>query len=365
MLVTILATIVVLSVLILVHEFGHFFAAKSVDIEVKRFSLGMGPRVAGFHVGETEFVLSALPIGGYVTMAGMQDDEMVVLEGGETPPGEKSERDFDSKPLWARAWVISAGVIMNFLFAFVVFVVSAAVYGERIVPPVVGAVQPGSPAARAGLQAGDRIVAAAGRPVASFGDLTQQIRPRAGRLVPLEVHRGADRLRLSITPASARDTLPDGQVVAVGQIGVFQDTLAPVLHRPLGVGQAVTRGAEATGRTTGLIFGFLGNLISGAESPRNVGSILTVGKLSGETARMGADAFLGFLAFFSINLAVLNLLPIPVLDGGHLLFMGIEAVRGRPLSLEQRIRLSQVGLFVIVGLMVWAMTNDVLRVFGI
>lgn len=452
MLVTILSTLVVLSVLILVHEFGHFFAAKSVDIEVTRFSLGMGPRVAGFRAGETEFVLSALPVGGYVSMAGMEDDETAVLEGGhDAGPRQPSPRDFDAKPLWARAWVVSAGVIMNLLFAWLVYAGLGVAYGERIVrtdriavvspdrlpegatelarvangsrvvavgeravanwteveqallraapgavsvrfaggetvaldlpasdsarfalvgalqpllPPVVAGVQAGSPAARAGLQTGDRIVSVAGERVGSFQDVVRLVRPRAGVSLPVVARRGDEQLAVSLTPAAGLDTLPGGRIVRVGQIGVLYPRPA-VDHRRLGVGAAIARGAELTWDNTTLIFRFLGRLFSGGESPRSVGSILTVGQISGQTARLGAEPFLAFLALFSVNLAVLNLLPIPVLDGGHLLFMAIEAVRGRPLSVEQRMRLSQAGLFVVIGIMLWAMTNDVLRVFGV
>ena len=449
MLMTILSTLVVLSILILVHELGHFWAARSVDIEVTRFSIGMGPRVAGFRRGETEFIIAALPIGGYVSMAGMEDDETAVLDGGAAAR-EPSPRDFDAKPLWARAWVVSAGVLMNFLFAFVVFAALGMFYGERInpltrlaapipemlpagaadllrvpegarvqsvagepvsnwtelqqvlqrapagpvqitfadappatlqlpaddssrfaligavqpvTPPVIGFMEPGSPAARAGLQPGDRIVSTAGAPVRSWQQFVRAVRGGAGESLPLEVERGGERVSLSITPDREAETAPDGRRVEVGRIGAGPDT--PLAYRPLGFGEAIVRGAEQTWAVSAMIVRFVGNLLSGAESPRSVGSILTIGEISGQTARMGAEAFLGFIAMFSLNLAILNLLPIPVLDGGHLLFMGIEAVRGRPLSTEQRMRLSQLGMFVIVGIMVWAMTNDVLRIFGI
>jgi regulator of sigma E protease len=446
---TILSTLVVLSILILVHELGHFWAAKSVDIEVRRFSLGMGPRVAGFRRGETEFVLAALPIGGYVSMAGMEDDETAVLEGGAAPR-EASPRDFDSKPLWARAWVVSAGVLMNFLFAFLVFALLGVVYGERInpldriaapvpeqlapgaaellrvpegsrvvtvagrpvanwsevvealqgapagpvqmtfadappvtlqmpaadsarialiggilpvTPPVIGYMEPGRPAAQGGLRPGDVIVAVGGEAVGSWQQFVRLVRGSPDTPLRLQVERGGERLALTLTPTVENERTPGGQEIAVGRIGALPQP--PVAYRPLGVGAAVVRGAEQTWGISATIVRFVGSLLSGGESPRSVGSILTVGELSGQTARMGAESFLGFLAMFSLNLAILNLLPIPVLDGGHLLFMGIEAVRGRPLSVEQRMRLSQVGLFVIVGIMVWAMTNDVLRAFGI
>lgn len=448
---TILATIFVLSVLIFVHELGHFLAAKSVDIEVPRFSLGLGPRVAGFRIGETDFVLSAIPLGGYVKLAGMEDDEaLATLEGGAAEPRQPTGREFDAKPLWARVWVISAGVLMNFLFAFLVFAGAFLVFGERInpldrlarpdselltpatrpllevpegsrivgvnggavsnwtelldtlfaapagkatlmfegghsvvlplpasdsarvtvlralqpvTPPVIGYVEPSSPADRGGLAGGDSLIAVDGRPVRSWQEFVRIVRPSGGTGLELLVARDGERVPLTVTPEPSLDTLPSGRIASVGRLGILQET--PSAYRPLGFAASVSRGAEATWGTTVLILDFLKRLISGEESPRSVGSILTIGEISGETARRGLDSFLGFMALFSVNLAVLNLLPIPILDGGQLMFMAFEAVRGRPLSVEQRMRLSQVGLFVIVGLMIWAMTNDVLRLLGI
>jgi regulator of sigma E protease len=445
---TLLATLVLLSVLILVHEFGHFIAAKSVDIEVQRFSLGMGPKVAGVKIGETEFILSALPIGGYVSMAGMHDDEAAaVLEGGAAARREDNSRDFDSKPLWARVWVVSAGVLMNFLFAVIVFALIPFIWGEQVdltrsitvrngdnlpaaaaplaqVPlgaevvavndravenwnaftralidagsgpvtlrfadaepltfemPVqdslraavlmsirpyyaarLGEVVPNEPGAAAGLQPGDHVVEAAGRPIRSWWEFEEAIRAHPQQPLPLTVERNGQRLPVTVTPGS-RPAPAGGEPIGFLGVGVAREFEL----RTFGPGQALARGAQDTWRFSTTIVSFLGNLITGHESPRQVGSVITIGQLSGEFARAGLEAFLWFMALFSVNLAVLNLLPIPILDGGHLLFMLIEGIRGRPLSVEQRVRLSHVGLIIVVGIMVWALTNDVLRVFGI
>jgi regulator of sigma E protease len=446
---TFFAFVVLLSVLIFVHELGHFVAAKSVGIEVQRFSLGLGPKVAGVKIGETDFVLSAIPLGGYVSMAGMQDDEAAAaLEGGGGEHRPPSSRDFDSKPLWARVWVISAGVLMNFLFAVLLFALIPFIWGEQIdvtravvvrdvetlpaaaaplaeVPfgaevvsvndrpvetwnditrslidagsgpvtlrfaeaepvtfrmptqdslrlvvleairphyqPALGQVVPGEPGAAAGLQPGDRIVSAAGTPVHTWWDFEDAIRARPEQPLPLVVERAGEQVQLTAVPAARPD--PRRRADLIGYLGVGVPRQVEV--REYGPGEALGRGAQETWRFTTTIVGFLGNLVTGHESPRQVGSVITIGQLSGEFARAGLEPFLWFMAVFSINLAVLNLLPIPILDGGHLLFMLIEAVRGRPLSIEQRVRLSHVGLIIVVGIMVWALTNDVLRVFGI
>ena len=450
--VDVIAFFVVISVLILVHELGHFLAAKSVNIQVPRFSLGLGPRVLGFRRGETEYVLSAIPLGGYVKMAGMEDDEAAeALEGGaaagDEPPVDP-ERTFDSKPLWARAWVISAGVIFNMIFAFLVFVGLGLGYGDtqlvstrvfvvgadsltggaaalaRIpvgaevqavgqtpvdswnevqealaaapagpvtlrlaaappvtvdLPPagaardsVLARVQPfaepeirrvveGGAAARAGLQAGDRVLAAGGKPVRAWQELEAAIRAHPEKPLPLVVERGGRQVPITVTPAAERELNEEMKRVPVGKIGV--ETPRPeVVRRAIGPAEAVARGWEQTWSSAGAIVEVLGRLVTGNESMRSLGGPLAIGQISGETARLGLDAFLSFLAIFSINLAIFNLLPIPILDGGHLLFIAIEAVRGRPLSVEQRIRLSHVGMILVVGLMVWAITNDILRV---
>ncbi|HEV2132520.1 MAG TPA: site-2 protease family protein, partial [Longimicrobiaceae bacterium] len=165
------------------------------------------------------------------------------------------------------------------------------------------------------------------------------------------------------TPRPVADLDPAGERVSIGRLGVAPDIA--VIHRTYGPGGSLVYGVERTWGFSRLIVGFLGGLITGDESPRNLGGPIAIGQLSGQAARLGLEPFLSFLAIFSINLAILNLLPIPILDGGQLLFLGVEAVRGRPLSVEQRLRLSHLGLIIVVGIMVWAMTNDVLRVFGI
>jgi len=349
----IVAFLVVISILIVVHELGHFWAAKSVNIQVPRFSLGLGPRVAGFRRGETEYVISAIPLGGYVKMAGMEDDEAAeVLEGGGDPQEVDPERTFDSKPLWARAWVISAGVIFNAIFAVLVFMGLGMAYGEPVPTPVVGQVIPASPAAAAGLRTGDRVLAIGGERIADWTEFVKVVEASPGRPLPVELQRAGRTVAVTVTPRS------EG---GVGKIGVAPSQTAEVVHRPMGAGEAVVYGFRETWNYTALIGGLLGKLFTGEESLRSLGGPLTIGQVSGEAARLGLETFLGFMAILSVNLAVLNLLPIPVLDGGHLLFLTIEAVRGRALSLESRIRLSQVGMIVVMALMVWALTNDVLR----
>ena len=445
---TLISLLVVLSVLISVHEFGHFIAAKSVGIAVPRFSLGFGKRLWGFKWGETDFVISAIPLGGYVKMAGMEDDEAAeALEGGAPAEPVDPERTFDAKPLWARAWVISAGVIMNLLFAVLTYTFLAGVYGETRIPttavagpdpltppalaaqlsripygaevtavggravahwdelglalleapagpvqvelrgrppvtldlpssqedrallasavrpvqaPVMGQVEGGSPADRAGLEVGDRVVEAGGKAVRDWNEVVAAIHASPGKPLPLVVERGGRRVTLTAVPETVEREAGPGRRVEVGRLGAAPEPL-PTVHRRVGPLEAVASGFRNTWATSAFIATTLKQLVTGEISPRNMGGLLTIGEASGEYARQGLAAFLTFMALFSVNLAVLNLLPIPILDGGHLLFLAIEAVRGRPLSIESRIRLSHVGLIIVIGLMLWANGNDVVR----
>ena len=452
---TILATIVVLGVLIFVHELGHFWAAKAVGIEVQRFSIGLGPRIFGFTRGETEYVISAIPLGGYVKMGGMDDEVMEAIEGGavDAPARVPSDRDFDQKPIWARTLVISAGVIMNMLFAFGVYTFLAIQYGiqepattriglvaeERLpagtealatvelgsrfiaidgspvedwgdvqeglfdaepgplsvefgeplrtieitVPAAeedrlrlvgsftpwreagVGYTNPGSPADRGELEDGDRIVAVNGASTLNWWTFVEQIEALPGERVTITVERDGRELERTVTLDSEAEEQADGAIIQVGRIGIGPPALE-MSYEPVTMGEALRSGYDETVFITGVILGFLRDLVTLNISPRSVGSIVTIGEASGQAAAAGFDVFLRFMALFSVNLAVLNMLPIPVLDGGHLLFIAIEAIRGgRPLSVEQRLRWSNVGFLVIVGIMLWALGNDFLRLLGI
>ena len=450
-LVAIVAGVIVIGILIFVHELGHFIAAKAVGIAVLRFSFGLGPRTPlGVTVGETDYCISWIPFGGFVKMAGLEEEGAPgTLEGARQEREVPPERTFDAKPLWARIFVILAGVLMNALFAFVVYTAVARAYGvpfdptvtvgnvdttrlpmgaaalrtlkpgDRIVridgdtmatwgdvqtallsapgsrisldvagrsapilldvsrsdeasrnalvlalqawhPAVIGAVSGGQPAARAGLEPGDVVVSAGGAPVPSWEAMVGTIEGSAGRPLELIVRRGTQELKVVVTPGATKvRDVPGGETRTVGRIGIAR--YLPV--RRLGWIASLGDGLGQTGQAAGLILLTLKGFFTGQVSVRDLGGPILVGQISGEVVRLGLRAFLSFLALFSVNLAVLNLLPIPVLDGGHLVFLCVEGVRGRPLSLEQRQRLTQIGFFVLVGIMALALANDFLRLF--
>lgn len=359
---SILAFIIVLGVLIVVHELGHFITAKLAGIAVPRFSVGLGPKVWGVKIGETEYVISALPLGGYVKMAGMGEDEALeAIEGGKDDLEVPPERRFDSKSVGTRAVVISAGVVMNFVFAIFAF---AALAYHQSWEPLIGEVEEDSPAARAGIMSGDRIVAVDGTEVDRWVEFAELVGERPGEEVTLRVARGDQTLTLPTEVgrvAAAVDTA-EGDTIFAGRIGVVRDTINS--ERVLGVGGALVAGTEQSFQLTWLIIDFIGDLFTGGASARDLGGPILIGQLSGRAARAGVAVLIHFMALLSVHLAVLNLLPIPILDGGHLLFLGVEAVRGRALSLEMRARLSQVGFILILALMVWVITADVLRLTG-
>jgi regulator of sigma E protease len=447
-----LSLIVVLGVLVFVHEAGHFIAAKWAGIYVHRFSLGLGAPIPWLtrRRGETEYSISWLPLGGYVKMASREEDSAAaMLEGGDATARVPPDRVFEAKPVWKRIVVILAGVTMNALLAWIIFV-GLAYKNGRLVNPVttVGSVdttglpagaaalrsvQPGaritgingtavttwneiedallnapddrivlaldggrtlelelhpdalteratvmqalrpllpavvdsvaaeSPAARAGIQPGDTITSIAGAPVRQWEDVLAAVADRPGKPVTVGVARQGERRDIDLTLASAEVT-QNGAKRRVGRIGVYVDL--PGRREPLSFGEALREGTAATGVAATQIVRTVRGLFSGRVSTREVGGPILIGQMAGRTAQLGLDEFLAFMAFISVNLAVLNLLPIPVLDGGQFVLLAAEGVLRRPLPLKLRERLTAVGLVFVVLLMVLAFSNDIRRLLG-
>src|SRR5882672_4590682 len=400
MLLTILSLVVVLGVLISVHEFGHFIVAKAVGIQVLRFSLGFGRPLISWRRGETEYWIAWIPLGGYVKMAGLEEEGMVgELEGGKADAAIDPERTFDKQPLWARMAVILAGVTMNLFLAFVIYTGLIAVAGEARpaltpVDSVDAARLPPGAEGLATLHRGDRIVRINGDSLKTWDDLDEKIvnGPEelrfevAGRPQPIVIRVARDtgarhplaRAILPLIPASPEKPLtlavlrgdslikipvtPQAKDSAgrhFGVIGAYPNP--PVQRVRVGVGTTVWLGVR---QTAAQIVGVVVNvkrLVTGQVSARELGGPIAIAQMSGQAARLGIDLFLQFLAFFSVSLAVLNLLPIPVLDGGHAMFLIAEAILRRPLSPQLRMRLTQVGMLIVLAIMVLAISNDVIR----
>jgi regulator of sigma E protease len=442
MLLTVASLVIVLGVLISVHEFGHFIVAKAVGIQVLRFSLGFGRPLIAWRRGETEYWIAWIPLGGYVKMAGLEEEGMVgEIEGGKADTTIDASRAFDKKPLAARMAVILAGVTMNLFLAFLIYTSLAAFAGEpraamtpvdsvdtavlprgaealatlrrgdrithlngdslkswdelqdsivtargelrlkvagraeplvfrvprdsaarnRIIsalvplsPARIGPVELGQPAQRAGLRPGDLIVRVDRDTIISWSDMVRHIRPNPGKPLVFSVLRDDSLRQVTVTPQAT-----DSSGEHFGRIGAYFNR--PIVREPVGLGAAIGIGFRQTGGQVVGVIVSVKRLVLGQASARELGGPIAIAQMSGQAARLGLYWFLSFLAFFSVSLAVLNLLPIPVLDGGHAMFLIAEAVRRRPLSPQLRLRLTQIGLLLVLAIMVVALSNDVLR----
>ncbi len=324
MLLGIAAAVVVLGFLIVVHEFGHFLIAKRSGVGVLKFSVGFGPKLWGRTVNDTEYVLSAIPLGGYVKMVG---------EDPETDATADPRISFAHQPLWKRASIVFAGPGFNVLFAFVAFSLVFFLYGARVPSEAakVGGVMEGMPAARAGIQVGDVVTAVDGRPIATWDELFETVRASGGREIQVQVRRGAETLTVRVTPETQVEKNIFGEVIGSAyKIGVergFDET-------EVGFLQAVGMGASQTAWWVQTLAVSVVKIVQGKIPAKDIGGPILIVQAAGQQAQIGLESLLHFMAVISINLGVLNLLPIPILDGGHLLFFCIEAVRRRPLDLR-------------------------------
>ena len=347
----ILWAVLVLGVLIFVHEFGHFLVAKRAGVSVLKFSLGFGPKIAGFTRGGTEYLLSAIPLGGYVKMLGEDPKEEVA----------DLERSFSGKPIGWRSLIILAGPGSNFLLAIAIFWVVFMV-GVPTLTTKVGEVMEGFPAREAGLLRGDRIVGIEGQPIEKWEELAKQIHQSPGRPVRLTVEREGRRFDLAVAPKATKQKNLFGEEQEIGLLGIApaEEFLTERTNPITAFGRAVYK----TYDLSVLILITFGKLLQGVVPAKTIGGPLLVAQMAGEQARLGVLNLLFFTALLSINLGVLNLLPIPILDGGHLFFALIEAARGKPVSLKKREMAQQVGLVLLVALMIFAFYNDIFRLLG-
>jgi regulator of sigma E protease len=454
---TVVYFIVVLGLLIFVHELGHFLVAKRAGVGVLKFSLGFGRRLFGFTKGETEYLVSAIPLGGYVKMVGEDPREVVIDDTGQAFDGAGQlldlEKSFAHKSVWTRMAIVLAGPGANFLLAVLLFWGVFTLIGRPVFPPVAGrpeadsaaavaGIQPGDrivavmgnpvrtwgeieeaiegskgsslrlgierddvrreitvtperrvftdflgderavwtigvgpfisptvgrlmegfPAAEAGLRVGDRIVAVDGEPVQTWGDLAERIHTRAGQEVALTVERDGNRFPLTVTPKASSQQEATGGTVTVGLIGI-NPAEAFVYERLDPITALVDAGVRTT-TTSVKILWVLVKIVQGNISPQTIGGPILMAQMTGEQVQQGLLNLIFFTALLSINLGVLNLLPIPILDGGHLTFFCIELFRGRPVSVKKREIAQRVGLVLLVALMIFAFYNDIFRLLA-
>jgi regulator of sigma E protease len=350
---TIVAAIIVLGVLIFVHELGHFLVAKLSRVGVLTFSLGFGPKLFGKKIGETQYQVSMIPLGGYVKMVGE--------ELGEEVPPEMAGRSFSAQPVRTRLGIVFAGPLFNFLFAILAFAV-VLVIGMPTLLPEIGEVKPGFPAQLAGLREGDRIVAVNGAPILRWEDLAKTIHESKDRPLQLKVEREGKTFQVSITPRVSTEKTLFGDEVRVGLIGISPaGTFYIERFDPF---TATYKAVLQSWRITELTVISIAKIIEGKISAKTIGGPILIAQMAGQQAKAGLLSLLIFMAVISINLVILNVLPVPVLDGWHLLMFIIEGVRRKPVSLRIRERAQQVGIFIIILLMLLVFYNDLSRVLG-
>ncbi len=351
---TVVATVAVLGVLIFVHELGHFLTAKLLGVKVEIFSLGFPPKLISKQVGETDYRISVVPLGGYVKLLGENPND-------EVPP-ELMHRSFLHRPLWQRAAVVLAGPAFNFIFAFLALFAVFATTGLPYVPTDVGRIIQDSPAERAGLKSGDLIVAVDGTPVKRWEELSSQIRQHGGQTLDLAVQRDGRELDIKVTPERRESENLFGQKIMAYQIGVASSERLVSEH--VGPVQALGEGMSYSLRIAALTLQSIYKLITREISVDTLGGPIMIAQVAGKQAEMGLSYLINFMAVLSVNLTLLNLLPIPVLDGGHLLFLFLEAVRGKPLAVKHREMAQAVGMMLILTLMVFVFYHDIMRLFA-
>ena len=349
---TILAFVVVLGVLVFIHELGHYLAARWRGVHVERFAVGFGRSIASWTDRRgTEWRVGWIPLGGYVKLHGQETPADAPPEVRATwRPGET----FHDKPVRDRAIVVAAGPVANFLLAALLFGALYATVGRPVPPPqdqvVIGQVTEGSAAARAGFLPGDRIVTLDGEPVTRFEQVQRHVQPRAGQPVRIEIEREGRPRTLTVTP-DARQTAER----TVGVLGIGTGTTVKERLDPF---SALWAGTVQTANISWQTLAAVGQMITGQRGTEDLGGPLGIGKIAGDAARLGIEAFIVFMAVLSVNLALINLFPIPVLDGGHLLFYAAEAIRGRPLPPRAQEYGFRAGFALLITLFLFATWND-------
>jgi regulator of sigma E protease len=373
-----LAPILVFGLVVFVHELGHFLAAKWAGVYAPRFSIGFGPALWRKRWGETEYIIAALPLGGYVRMASKEDESVAFIEGGTEDPAKPveskdwdpqamqpfgpkpvpPERHFETKSLGARLVILFAGVTMNVILALVVSTGVIAGYGKPYLAPVLDSVIAERPAARAGLAAGDSIISVDGQPVKTWEEMVDRVGAASGREIPFVLKRDNQTLTVRVTPepTEVKDPLT-GKDTLVGRVGAAPRLV--VGRDAVPVGQAISEGWNWTWGSAFAIVGVVRGLFSGAVGMDNLGGPIAIARTSVEAAQSGAETLLMLVAFLSINLAVLNLLPIPVLDGGNILLNIAEAIRGKPFSTQAKSHVLRLGLVALALIFFVVMMNDI------
>jgi regulator of sigma E protease len=359
---TILAFLAVIGPLVFVHELGHYLVGRWFGVKAETFSIGFGRELFGLTDKRgTRWKFGWLPLGGYVRFAGdmnpasQPDPEWMLL------PPEERNRTFQAKPVWQRALIVAAGPVTNFLLAILILAAFAVAIGVNRTPALVGAIQPGSAAANAGFREGDRILAVNGRDIEDFTEFAELVIARPNQLLSVDLARGGGSMTLSVTPETKYKVDRFGNKYPFGRLGISSPK--PIIER-VGVLEAPAVAVDQTIGIVRMMVDGLGQIVTGMRSAKELGGPLRIAQFSGEAASAGLISFAYLVALISINLGFINLLPVPMLDGGHLLFYAFEAIRRKPVAPQVQEWAFRSGLLLLLGLMLFVTIND-LSAFGL
>lgn len=350
--------LIVLTVVVFVHEFGHYWVARKNGVKIDVFSVGFGPELVGWNdKAGTRWRISAIPLGGYVKMFGDADAASATAVTTEMTPAEKAVA-FPHKRVGQRAAIVFAGPAANFIFAIVVMTILFMVYGQQVGEPVVGTVQPDSAAAAAGFQPGDRVMSINGQAVERFQDLQRMVRLFGGQPLAVAIERGGATVDVTVQPRLVDRPSMTGGVEHVPVLGVTADLskVKVVSYGPVGALGASLRETQTMISST---FVGIGQMIVGTRGTDELGGPIRIAQGVGEAAKTGIAGLVSFVVLLSLNLGLINLFPVPVLDGGHLVFFAFEAVLGRPLGERAQEYGFRVGMFLVLALMIFATRNDI------
>ncbi len=354
----------VLSIVVFFHELGHFLIARWCGVRVLVFSVGFGPEIVGFNDRYgTRWKISAIPLGGFVKFLG---DDSVASTSDATQLAGMAESDkaecFAFQPVRKRAAIVVAGPLANFVLAIVIFAGIFMLYGKQTMSARVDAVQPDSAAATAGFQPGDLVVAINGSAIADFAEMQRVVSESAGETLAITVERNGSRMVLNATPALKEVKDNFGNVHRIGILGITRSMAGEDLKfQPVAPPQAVWMGVQETWFVIDRTLSYIGGVVVGRESADQLGGPIRIAQMSGQVATVGFLALIHLVAVLSVSIGLLNLFPIPLLDGGHLLFYSIEASRGRPLSERAQEVGLRIGLAIVLMLMIFATFNDIVH----
>jgi regulator of sigma E protease len=354
----------VLSLVVFFHELGHFLVARWCGVRILVFSIGFGPEIVGFNDRYgTRWKIAAIPLGGYVKFFGDENAASVpdTERLAEMDDGEKSQ-SFVFQPVAKRAAIVVAGPVANFLLAIVIFAGIFMFYGKQSMTARVDSVQPDSAAAAAGFQPGDLVTAINGGAIGDFADMQRVVSESAGATLNITVDRKGTQLELKATPALKEIKDNFGNVHRIGILGITRSTAPEDLKfQPVPAPRAVWMGVQETWFVIDRTLSYIGGVVVGRESTDQLGGPIRIAQMSGQVATAGFVALIHLAAVLSVSIGLLNLFPIPLLDGGHLLFYGIEALRGRPLSERAQEVGFRIGLAIVLMLMIFATFNDIVH----